>query len=150
VIHCYLSKQRFHFCFETFQSRLLSRWAAVICVRAARPSGCARCGAGAGRSVIKHQSLILPGIQIKCWGVTRMQQKLLHKSTHESCPTRGQKGACSKCGVIRFVPDSSRALGYPRTRDESPGRDGHEGRSTLHHDFILLHVSSGKQSCVFP
>ena len=30
-----------------------------ICVRAARPSGRARCGAGAGCSAIKHQSLSL-------------------------------------------------------------------------------------------
>jgi len=28
VIHCYLSQQRFHFCLETFHSRLLSRWTA--------------------------------------------------------------------------------------------------------------------------
>jgi len=30
VICCYLSYQRFHFCFETFHSRLLSRWAALL------------------------------------------------------------------------------------------------------------------------
>jgi len=28
--HCYLSYQRFHFCFETFHSRPLSRWAALF------------------------------------------------------------------------------------------------------------------------
>jgi len=28
-IHCYLNKQRVHFCFETFHSRLLSCWAAL-------------------------------------------------------------------------------------------------------------------------
>ena len=30
IIHGYLSQQRFHFCFETFHSRLLSLWAALI------------------------------------------------------------------------------------------------------------------------
>ena len=29
-IHCYPSQQRFHFCFETFHSRLLSRCAALF------------------------------------------------------------------------------------------------------------------------
>ena len=29
-IHCYLSQKRFHICFETFHSRLLSRWAALL------------------------------------------------------------------------------------------------------------------------
>ena len=29
VLHCYLIQQRFHFCFETSHSRLLSRWAAL-------------------------------------------------------------------------------------------------------------------------
>ena len=29
-IHCYLSVQRFHFCFETFHSGPLSRWAALL------------------------------------------------------------------------------------------------------------------------
>ena len=29
VSHCYLSEQRFHFCFERFHSRLLFRWAAL-------------------------------------------------------------------------------------------------------------------------
>ena len=33
ILHCYLSQQRFHFCFETFHSRLLSRWAAGIHTR---------------------------------------------------------------------------------------------------------------------
>ena len=28
--HCFLSQQRFYFCFETFFSRLLSRWAALL------------------------------------------------------------------------------------------------------------------------
>ena len=28
--HCYLSQQRFHFCFEKFHYRLLSRWAALF------------------------------------------------------------------------------------------------------------------------
>ena len=28
-IHCFLRDQRFHFCFETFHCRLLSRWAAL-------------------------------------------------------------------------------------------------------------------------
>ena len=30
VIHCHLSQQRIHFCFETFFSRPLSRWAALF------------------------------------------------------------------------------------------------------------------------
>jgi len=33
ALHCYLSEQRFHVCFETFHSRLLSRWAALFRVR---------------------------------------------------------------------------------------------------------------------
>ena len=56
--------------------------------------------------------------------------------------TRGEKSAYFKCA-------RSRALGYPRARDESQKTDGHEGHFTLHHDFILLHVSSGKQSFSF-
>ena len=30
LIHCDLSQQRFHFCFETLHSRLLFRWAALL------------------------------------------------------------------------------------------------------------------------
>ena len=30
ISHCYLSYQRFDFCFETFHARLLSRWSALF------------------------------------------------------------------------------------------------------------------------
>jgi len=39
----------------------------VPCVRAARPSGRARCGPGAGCSAIKYQSLFAPGAICRIW-----------------------------------------------------------------------------------
>jgi len=40
AFHCYLSLQRFHVCFETFHSRLLSRWAALFHCMVCQPTRC--------------------------------------------------------------------------------------------------------------
>ena len=48
-IHCCLCDQRFHFCFEKFHSRLLSRWAALL-------KGCAT-AKGVAATAPKHQRI---------------------------------------------------------------------------------------------
>ena len=67
--------------------------------------------------------------------------------------TRGKK-MYFKCGVIEFVPVTGlfghEPLDIKGLHARSAETDGHEGYFTSHHDFVLLHVSSGTQSCLFP
>ena len=90
-------------------------------------------------------------------GATRWTLILFQKSTHpekihvqaipatmmvtyradSGGPPEVRKVRISNVDVIRFVPDSSRDLGYPSARDESPGRDGHEGHSSyVYHETV--------------
>jgi hypothetical protein len=63
--------------------------------RAARPSGCARCGAGAGCLVIQYQSLLVPGPLRDCilrFWVSRLEEYRFRLSPHSvflfTCPSR--------------------------------------------------------------
>ena len=57
-----------------------------ICVRAARPSGRARCGAGAGCSAIKHQSLWCRTGLGRDLGARHAPHHLLHRGLYTQGP----------------------------------------------------------------